>query len=71
MCEDVCVVLKFLISKLLSPSGINFCWQTIDIKLTQVIAGGAVLGSDNVVRIGILPNDSPTGIFSFVSLQVN
>ena len=47
-----------------------FSFQTFEVELFEVTSGGATLGPYNSVLVGILPNDSPTGVFSFVSLQV-
>ena len=47
-----------------------FPTQTFDVVLLAVTSGGGSLGPDNTVRVGILKNDSPTGLFSFVILQV-
>ncbi|KAL4228132.1 hypothetical protein ACF0H5_013567 [Mactra antiquata] len=43
--------------------------ETFDIKLISV-TGGAVLGPVSTVRIAILKNDSPNGLFRFVAPQV-
>ncbi len=45
--------------------------QTFEVSLVEVTSGGGTLGSDKSVRVGIRKNDSPTGIFSFVILQVS
>ena len=34
-------------------------------------AGGATLGEDTTVRVGILKSDSPNGVFSFVAVEVS
>ena len=44
--------------------------QTFDIRLLRVTTGGASLGTDTTVRVGILKNDSPNGVFSFVAVEV-
>jgi hypothetical protein len=49
----------------------NCCLQTFDVKLLSVPSGGAVLGSDISIRVGIRKSDSPNGIFSFLEKQVN
>ena len=43
--------------------------QTFDVQLTSVTQG-AVIGTDDCVRIGILPSDSSTGVFSITPPQV-
>ena len=44
--------------------------QTFDVKLLSVPSGGAALGTDISLRVGIKKNDSPNGIFSFLEDQV-
>lgn len=44
--------------------------QTFDIKLLNVV-GGSTLGPQTTVRIAILKNDSPNGLFRFVQNQVS
>jgi len=44
-------------------------FQTFDIQLISV-TGGALLGPLSSVRIAILKNDSPNGLFRFVTAQV-
>ena len=48
-----------------------FCSQTFDVELIRVSAGGATLGGDTTVRLGILKSDSPNGVFSFVAVDVS
>ena len=42
-----------------------FLFQQFDVQLIAVTSGTGTLGSDRSVRVGILKNDSPTGLFSF------
>lgn len=44
--------------------------ETFHVTLTQV-AGGARLGKESSVLVGIAPNDSPLGSFGFEALMVN
>lgn len=44
--------------------------QTFDVKLLAVATVGASLGDDVSVLVGILPSDSPSGIFSISPSQV-
>ena len=44
-------------------------FQTFDVKLISV-TGGALLGPASTVRIAILKNDSPNGLFRFVTAEV-
>ena len=43
--------------------------QTFDIQLVNVTQG-ATIGTDDCVRIGILPSDSSIGVFSITPHQV-
>lgn len=42
----------------------NRFFQTFDVQLISA-SGGAILGSYRAVRVAILKNDSPAGMFSF------
>lgn len=44
--------------------------ETFDVHLLAVTSGGAGLGTDTSVRVGIIRNDSPNGVFSFLEAQV-
>lgn len=45
--------------------------ETFDVQLVQVVSGGAGLGEDRSVRVGIIRNDSPNGVFSFLDTKVS
>ncbi len=40
-------------------------------RLVSVTTGGASIGPDRSLRVGILKNDSPNGVFSFLAIRVS
>ena len=66
---DIVIVLNLLIFSLHNFS-LHNALQTFDVQLIRVTSGGASIGPDRAVRIGIIRNDSPNGVFSFENIQV-
>lgn len=46
------------------------CFQTFDVKLLSVSSGLSQLGTMTTVRVAILKNDSPNGLFRFALSEV-
>ena len=65
-------IAEILLSSMLAALKLHCIhFQTFDVSLTMVTSGGGSLGTDSVVRVGIVKNDSPTGVFSFSQTQVH